>query len=232
MKSLTEHKYQELTGDANVLISSPSGEAMVMELPNNVILKKLAKEKKLRAKFYPRSKRFQRNCMRLDKIGITVPNVIDLYDFSAFKCDVIIYSMVDGIELIEKLLIANDSDKQRIMRDVAQLYGKLNNNGIYCSPMHFRNILVDDKLSLGLIDVQNIGFRPWRLGLQERARNFRRIFKYDEHIAQVISYGAEQFFNDYMDYCQFNPQKKAQFVRCLTDNTPMFFNQDSGKFIS
>ena len=232
MRVLTEDKYQELINDSTVLISSPDGEAMVVELPNNIILKKLTKEKKLRARFYPRSKRFKRNCERLQKIDIRVPNVIDLYDFSTSKCDVIIYSMVDGIELIEKLLIANDSDKQLIMRDVAQLYGKLNNHGIYCSPMHFRNILVDDKLNLGLIDVQNIGFRLWSLSLQERSRNFRRIFKYKEHVAQVIEYGAERFFNDYMDYCQFSLGKKNRFVRCLRENTAMFFNQNTGEFIS
>jgi len=232
VRTLTKDKYQELISEATVLIAKPDGEAMVMELPNNIIFKKLTKEKKLRAKLYPRSKRFKRNCERLQKIGIKVPTSVELYDFPTSNSDVIIYEMIDGIELIEKLLTATVSEKQKIMRDVAQLYGKLNNNGIYCSPMHFRNILVDELLNLGLIDVQNIGFRPWKLTTLERSRNFKRIFKYEEHVAQVIEYGAEKFFNDYIVYCQFTNEQRSKFIMHLSQNTPMFFNNDTGLFIS
>jgi len=232
VRTLTEDKYQELINEATVLIAKPDGEAMVMELPNNIIFKKLTKEKKLRAKLYPRSKRFKRNCERLQKIGIKVPSSVELYDFPTSNSDVIIYEMVDGIELIEKLLTATTNEKQKIMHDVAHLYGKLNDNGVYCSPMHFRNILVDDALNLSLIDVQNIGFRPWKLTTQERSRNFKRIFKYDEHIAQVIEYGAEKFFNDYMSYCQFTSKQRNKFIMHLSKNTPMFFNGSTTQFIS
>lgn len=223
MKTITQEAYEQLISTATPLLVDEQGQPLVLKLPGDIIVKKLEWQKKLRAKIYPRSKRFKRNSERLLKMGFTAPEVVDLFDSPEMQCAVILYKMVAGEELIQKLIRSNLQEKKTILKKVAEYYAQLNNNGVYCSPCHFRNIMIDEDLNLGLIDVQNNDFRLWRLGLDARARNFRRVFKYEEHAAQVIESGAQQFFNHYMVYCQFSAKQSEKFIQLLRKNVPIFF---------
>ncbi|TCI03941.1 hypothetical protein EZV61_07025 [Corallincola luteus] len=230
MKTLTQKSYAQLIEGAEALLTDANGDALVLKLLDDVIVKKIEWQKKLRAKLYPRVKRFAVKSRRLRAMGFNSAKVVDLFDCPEMKCGVVLYEMVPGEELIQKLERSDIETKRGILKKVAGYYGELNNNGVYCSPTHFRNVMIDEQLNLGLIDVHNIDFRPWRLGMDARARNFRRVFKYAKHSAQVIECGAEQFFVEYMNYCRLSDRQRNNFLQRLRKNVPIFFSGE--QFVS
>jgi hypothetical protein len=52
---------------------------------------------------------------------------------------------------------------------------------------------------LGLIDLQDVRFRPWPLGQRARARNFRHLFNSDPQSQGVRDFGFEPFVDLYLE---------------------------------
>lgn len=226
MQKLNSAQYNDFTRSGQVLISDASGDIMVFLTSEGDIIKKFPYKEKHFSKIFPRAIRFQKNCRRLTELGFTTMTVKEMFDFPEGGCHVVIYPMIAGRALSEYLDgKANDSLKQDMLMRTAAYYGKLHDQGVYCRPTHFRNIIICPDSEFALIDVQNIRFRKFSLDLWTRSRNFKYILKYKENLNQVIMVGAKDFFDCYMTQCQMGEQKQRIFLALLRRNVPDLFDQ-------
>lgn len=226
MQKLNAAGFNNLTRDGRVLISDSAGDIMVFLTSGGDIVKKLLYKDKYFSRFFPRAVRFHKNCKRLTALGFKTMSVKEILDFPDGRCHVVIYPMIAGEALSDYLGGGvNKSLKQDMLMHAADYYGKLHQKGVYCRPTHFRNIIVCPDSKFALIDVQNIRFRRFPLDLWTRSRNFKYILKYKENLNQVITFGAKEFFDRYMEQCQMAKQKQRIFLALLRRNVPDLFEQ-------
>ena len=71
---------------------------------------------------------------------------------------------------------------------VSSLFARLHDAGVYFRGLHFGNVIVDGEVVRGLVDVTDVRFRPWPLGVSARARNFKPFLRYPEDRAILTAW--------------------------------------------
>lgn len=176
MKKIDREEYLAMREGAEVLESDPHGDK-VLRLADGTLLK-LFRRKRLvsSAAVIPYAQRFVNNAAKLAKLGVPVPEVIDVMRIRKMARDAVHYEPLAGKTLREMLAegIAPDR-KQELKSAFTRLVIKLHDNGIYFRSLHIGNVVCTPDDRLGLIDFSDMRVYPWRLGTYLRARNMRRM---------------------------------------------------------
>jgi tRNA A-37 threonylcarbamoyl transferase component Bud32 len=195
-RRISRAAYETLVADARILQEESFG-VKVWLLPDERVVK-LFRTKRLvsSARLVPYSTRFARNAARLRAHGIPVPEVLETFHCPDIERHGVIYRRLPG-ETVAALLQRRRDEK--LVAKLAVLLAGLHEKGVYFRSVHPGNVLLTEAGSLGLIDLQDVHFRPWPLGQWARARNFRHLFNSDPQSQGVRDFGFEPFVDLYLE---------------------------------
>jgi len=195
-RRISRAAYEALIADARILQEESFG-VKVWLLPDERVVK-LFRTKRLisSARLVPYSTRFARNAARLRARGIRVPEVLDTFHCPGIERHGVIYRRLPG-ETVDGLLQHRRDDA--LVGKLAAFVAELHEKGVYFRSVHPGNVLLTEEGNLGLIDLQDVRFRPWPLGRQARARNFRPLFNSDPQSQGVRDFGFEPFVDLYLE---------------------------------
>lgn len=154
----------------------------VLRLADGSILKLFRRRRVVSsAAFYPYARRFANNAAALARLGVPVPQVVDVLRIPSIGRDAVRYLPLPGKTLRELLrgglTPARESElKLAFTRFVIGLHDQ----GIYFRSLHLGNVVCTPEGELGLIDFSDLRIHPWSLGRYLRARNLRRMQRLPE----------------------------------------------------
>ncbi|MBI2307251.1 MAG: toluene tolerance protein [Rhodocyclales bacterium] len=176
MKRLEQRDYLALREGAEVLEVDHHGDK-VLRLADGTIFKLFRRRRVLSsAALYPYARRFANNAVALARLGIPVPQVIDVLRIPSIERDAVHYTPLAGTTLRE---MARAGLSQQGERELKAAFTRfvigLHDKGIYFRSLHLGNVVRTPDGRLGLIDFSDLRIHPWALGKYLRARNMRRM---------------------------------------------------------
>lgn len=176
LKKLKQHEYLAMREGAEVLERDPHGDK-VLRLADGTILKLFRRKRLLSsAALYPYARRFAANAAALARIGVAVPEVIEVYRIAELARDVVHYRPLPGVTLRELARRGLEPAQQQRLKDaLTRLVIHLHEHGVYFRSLHIGNVVCTPDGRLGLIDFSDLRIHPWPLGRYLRARNMRRM---------------------------------------------------------
>ena len=167
---LSEQEYESLCRDAEVIRSGK-----VLALSNGDILK-LYRVKRVisSALFYPYSKRFYRNALQLQGLGIATVEAKRLFRIPSIRRSAVLYAPLPGITLRD-FAQANGLPR-RIAAQLGVFVATLHDKGIYFRSLSLNNIIYTESGEFGLIDFADMKIHEGALSPRKRLRNFRHVF--------------------------------------------------------
>lgn len=180
---LTVDEFERLKTGAEVLEKDAHG-IKVLRMPNGDILK-LFRVKHLisSAKIYSHARSFCKNATRLHALGIPTVTIKALYKLEGTSNSAVIYQPLEGTVL--RHVARAEGLNDIVLHKLGVFIAKLHANGIFFRSLHLGNIVLTNSGELGLIDVADLGVRPWSLIFSERLRNFRHVCRLDEDRKQI-----------------------------------------------
>ena len=169
-KILSEQEYESLCCDAEVIRSGK-----VLELSNGDILK-LYRVKRVisSAVFLPYSKRFYRNALQLQCLGIATVEAKRLFRIPSIGRSAVLYAPLPGVTLRD---FAQDNGlPQCIAEQLGVFIAMLHDKGIYFRSLSLNNIIYTESGELGLIDFADMKIQERPLSPRKRLRNFHHVF--------------------------------------------------------
>jgi tRNA A-37 threonylcarbamoyl transferase component Bud32 len=204
---MTPDELARLKTDAEVLEQDAHG-IKVLRLPSGDILK-MFRIKRLvsSARLYSHARSFCRNADRLHALGIPTVAVRQLFHFPDGIHSAVLYQPLPGVTL-RQLALAGPLDTA-LLRRIAEFVANLHRQGVLFRSLHFGNILQTSSGQLGLIDIADLGIRPFPLGCAARMRNFRHLCRLAPDRLAFGKEGWLVFLNAYRDIAE---------VRCNPDS--------------
>lgn len=195
MSRISKEEYERLVEGGKVLEEQSFG-VKVWLLPDERIVK-LFRTKGIvtSARIYPYSHRFARNARRLAARGVSVPEVLEIFHCPQIRRHGVIYQRLAGKAFRDLL---DERSDPSLIEKLAAFLAELHEKGIYFRSVHPGNVLLLEDGQLGLIDIQDVRFRPWPLSLGERARNFCHLYNSDLQSAALRAAGYEVFVDSYL----------------------------------
>lgn len=161
---------------AEVLEADAYGDK-VLRLADGTILKLFRRRRALSsATFYPYAQRFANNAMTLVRLGIPVPQMIDVLRIPSIARDAVHYAPLAGRTLRELVRAGLSPEREHELRGAfTRFVIGLHDRGVYFRSLHLGNVVCTPDGRLGLIDFSDLRVHPWSLGRYLRARNLRRM---------------------------------------------------------
>jgi serine/threonine protein kinase len=204
---MTPDEFARLKTGAEVLEQDAHG-IKVLRLPSGDILK-LFRVKRLvsSARLYSHARSFCRNAERLHALGVPTVTVRQLFHFPDGIHSAVLYEPLPGMTL-RQLALAGPLDTVLLKR-IAEFVESLHREGVLFRSLHFGNILQTPSGQLGLIDIADLGVRPFPLGCAARLRNFRHLCRLAPDRRAFGKEGWQVFLDAY---------RKVANVRCNPDS--------------
>ncbi len=209
MKFISGDEYRALVQDARVLECDTFGDKVLRREDDQIIKLFRTKRRLSLSFFYPYSVRFSRNARQLNRLGVPSVQVEQVFYCPSIRRHGVIYPLLPGETLNHLLEVSQDS--AGLMRQLAQFIAELHRKKIYFRSLHLANILQLPDGRLGLIDVADLSFKCFPLGLWQRRRNFSHLLRRAEHRALFEQFGMERFIEYYLDAANISQQKRAEF---------------------
>ena len=210
---LGRRQWTELIENAKVLQREIRG-IKVYLLPSQDVVKLFRIKRIFSWSFvYPYSMRFARNGRRLRARGIPTVQGKRVFYCHGIKRHGVIYKLMPGESLYD--LLSKGSPAPQLMTELAEFMGRLHTRGIYFRSLHLGNVIKTPGGELGLIDIADMRFRPWPLTANERARNFRHLFRSQDYSVPIREYGYRNFMRDYLQAVNLRPRKQAKLELAL-----------------
>ena len=167
---LSKQEYESLCRDAAVIRNGK-----VLALSNGDILK-LYRVKRFisSALFYPYSKRFYRNALQLQCLGIATVKAKRLFRIPSIERSAVLYAPLPGMTLRD--FAKENGLSRRIAEQLGVFIARLHDKGIYFRSLSLNNIIYTENGELGLIDFADMKIHERRLPPRKRLRNFRHVF--------------------------------------------------------
>ncbi len=177
-RMLAQQEFENLCRGAQVLEQDARG-VKVLQLPDGDMLKLFrVKRAWSSARLMPYSKRFCRNAAKLARLGIPTVSVKAWYQLASPGLTAVLYRPLPGLT-IRQIARSGGPDNQ-LLQQMGAFVADLHKRGVYFRSLHFGNIVQTSEGRLGLIDIADLGVRPWRLFGFERLRNFRHLCRLEE----------------------------------------------------
>jgi len=209
-----KRQWNELIHNASILQQEIRG-IKVYLLPSQDVVKLFRIKRIFSWSFvYPYSMRFARNGKRLRARGIPTVQVERVFYCHSIRRHGVIYKLMPGQSLHD--LLSNETPDPQLMTELAGFMLRLHAKGIYFRSLHLGNVIKMPDGGLGLIDIADIRFRPWPLTSNERARNFRHLFRSADYSQPMLAYGYRNFMRDYLQAADMPPGQLEKLTRALT----------------
>lgn len=181
LKRLKQQDYLALREGAEVLEVDHHGEK-VLRLADGTILKLFRRRRLISsAALFPYACRFADNAEALARLGIPVPEVIEVLRIPSIARDAVHYRPLAGKTLRELMRAGLSSERRQALRTAfTRLVIGLHDKGVYFRSLHLGNIVCTPDGHLGLIDFADLRIHPWSLGKYLRTRNVRRMQAMEE----------------------------------------------------
>lgn len=176
MRAVEHQEYQALREGAEVLEADRHGEK-VLRLADGTFLK-LFRRKRLitSAAWSPYALRFAQNAEALARLGIPVPEVIEIMRIASLKRDAVHYRPLAGTTLRAWNRQPGDETARRdLQARFGEFVVRLHQKGIYFRSLHLGNVIQTPNGEFGLIDFSDMRIYPWPLPRFMRVRNIRRL---------------------------------------------------------
>lgn len=183
MKKLSEEAYLTLRERSKTLEADLHGEK-VLQLADGTYLK-LFRVKKLfsSARFYPYSKRFANNAVKLVGLGIPTVSIIESYKIPFLRRTAVHYVPLTG-----RTLRAQPNGIDHILAEkLGAFIRELHEKGIFFRSLHLGNIVLTPENKLGLIDIADMSIYRQNLSEKLIIRNFKHFLRYKEDLETQIS---------------------------------------------
>lgn len=208
-----KRQWIELIENASILQQEIRG-IKVYLLPSQDVVKLFRIKRILSWSFvYPYSMRFAGNGKRLMARGIPTVQVERVFYCHSIRRHGVIYKLMPGQSLSD--LLSNETPDPQLMAELAGFMIRLHAKGIYFRSLHLGNVIKMPDGELGLIDIADIRFRPWPLTSNERARNFRHLFRSPDYSQPLLEYGYQNFMRDYLQAADVQPRQLEKLTRAL-----------------
>lgn len=180
---IRDEAFEQICAKAIVLERNELG-PKVMQLENGDILK-LFRVKHLvsGARICSYARRFYRNAIRIEAIGIPTVKVKKLYHFQYSNRTAVLYEPLADSTL-RQLLRERELPSIQLAESFAFFLSSLHQHGVHFHSLHMGNIVIDRNGALGLIDISDLSIYPWPLFCSTRVRSFKRLCRYPEEIKQ------------------------------------------------
>ena len=168
---------------AEVLEADAFGEK-VFRLSDGSILK-LFRRKRLisSATLFPYARRFTANARALERLGIAVPHILEMFRIAGIGRDAVRYQPLPGITLRELSRKGMDApEKETLKAAFTRFVIELHRKGVYFRSLHIGNVVRTPDGRLGLIDFTDLRIYPWSLARFSRRRNMRRMAGIDDEL--------------------------------------------------
>jgi hypothetical protein len=182
LKILEQQDYLAMREGAKVLEVDHYGEK-VLRLVDGTILKLFRRRRRLisSAALFPYARRFANNAGALAKLGIPVPQVIEMLRIPSIQRDAVHYAPLAGNTLRELIRSGlSPAREQELKAAFTRFVIGLHDNGVYFRSLHLGNIVCTPEGLLGLIDFADLRIHPWSLGKYLRTRNVKRMLDMGE----------------------------------------------------
>lgn len=183
MKRLSQDEYIIKRHKAEVVEADYFGDK-VLYLSDGTYLKLFRRKRLISySLFFPYSKKFALNALRLKKLGVPTVEVISVYCIPSISRTAVHYRPLEGCVFNSPSLDFTDT----LMFKFGEFLRYLHDNGVYFRSLHFSNVILTPNNSIGLIDIADTRFLAWPLSLRLRIRNFKHILRYIEDKKILIS---------------------------------------------
>jgi tRNA A-37 threonylcarbamoyl transferase component Bud32 len=182
LKILEQQDYLAMREGAEVLEVDHYGEK-VLRLVDGTILKLFRRRRRLisSAALFPYARRFANNAATLARLGVPVPQVIEVLRIPSAARDAVHYAPLAGKTLREMIRAGLPPERERELKAAfTRFVIGLHDNGVYFRSLHLGNVVCTPDGQLGLIDFADLRIHPWGLGKYLRARNIRRMQEMEE----------------------------------------------------
>lgn len=212
MQLLDLNKYKILTREASVLTEDEFGEK-VLELKDKSIIKLFRVKRFIsQATIYSPAKRFAKNVRRLIKLDIPTVAILELYNIKELKRTAVHYTQLEGVT-VREYLQKNKADVL-FLENLGAFLATMHNKGIYFRSAHFGNIIYTPEKQFGLIDVSDMSFSLFSLGIFKRLRNIKHIFRIREDVNFIQS--NQIIETSYLEHCPIKNQLfKQKFLKSI-----------------
>lgn len=176
MMSITQENLNQLIATGKILEQDKLG-VKVVKLDNNHYLKIFNHRKKIsKSNIFCRSKRFERNALKLKRRGINTVEPTQVFKIKDSARDCIIYRGVDGNTVRQEL--EKNLQKDPLSKKLGKYIAQLHETGIMFRSLHFGNIICCPNDNFALIDIDDMRVNIFKLYKKQRLRNFAHIFRY------------------------------------------------------
>lgn len=200
MKKITKEEFQELTLNADILMSDKYG-VKVLQTANLKIIK-LFRLKRFfsSALIYPYALRFRRNAAALKKRGISTVKVESAYSIPSIQRDIVVYQRLDGRVLRAALADNSMNSRNGLTEKFAEFFTELHDKGIFFRSIHYGNVIVLPDGKFALIDIADMSFTFFGgLTLWQRLRNYKHMCRYPQDLKFLEKFGADRFIDAYLN---------------------------------
>lgn len=199
IKTITTEDYLAIINGAKILERDTTA-PKVLTLLDGSFLKLFRRKRWFSSElFNPYVQRFANNAFTLQKLGIAVPKVLNLYRFAYNKLNftAVHYQPLPGDTLRSVLTRADDTEKKNCIRQFGILLATLHENGVYFRSIHLANVLVLPNKQLGLIDFADMSKQSFALSQCKRVRNLKHLRRYENDENWLFCENYKVFLNAY-----------------------------------
>lgn len=126
-QSISETRYQDLVHGAKVLKERRGLPAIVLTPDHRIVKHIYARGFWSSSTLWPYYQRFYRNACELAKLGIAGPQIEAVYYYSKFRCDLLMYSHING----ESVYAHAKNGNTRYFETVTTFIAKLHDLGVF-----------------------------------------------------------------------------------------------------
>lgn len=191
MRIVTAQELESWLAGGKVLEKDARG-PKVLALESGLFLKIFhTRRHPLLARLRPAAKRFANNALRLQSLGVAVPQVVELFwinrDIGLSGC---LYEPLPG-QSVEQIFINNPQQCIQLLGSLAAFIRHLHRQGIYFRSLHLGNILQLPSGDYGLIDILDLQHERRPLNNWQIKRNFQHLRHYLKR-KQLADFPLEQ----------------------------------------
>ena len=183
LKELSIEAYEAMRAGAVVTAADHHGDKVLL-LTDGTYLK-LFRVKRLltSARLFPYWRRFQKNSVRLTRLGIPTLSVIDVYQIPGLNRTAVHYHPLPGVTLRE----LGGLDESRVLQ-FGEFIRRVHDKGVYLRSMHLGNVVLTPEDELGLIDIADMRILRRSLSRRLRFRNFHHLCRYVEDRDEIAQH--------------------------------------------
>ncbi len=193
MKKLSKSEFERFVQEGQVLLGTPERPGLLLTSKQEIAKFFYRRKFISTSLFIPQAERFRSNSIKLKQIGITAPEVSELYFCPEIPVHIAVYQHLKGADFRE---LCSKSD-HRCIDKLPSYIAMLHERGVYFRAIHLGNVLQLEENELALVDITDLTFQSDQLTIFQRARNIAHLFNSLEDKLLLANYGLKRFLDSY-----------------------------------